>query len=115
MALLKLINWLLTFIRILWLSVEIRAFKEITQTRIGELLQILKHRKKLKIRGKAVFFKRTSRSCFEIEGGPSYECLSVRFREFCEKIKKKAGLIYVFSSFDFQTFPTVLIFFVLAL
>ena len=32
---------------------------------------------------------------------------------FCEKIKKKTGLIYVISSSDFQTFSTVLIFFVL--
>ena len=56
LALLKLINWLLTFIRILRLNAEIRAFEEIAQTRIGGLLQISKHRKKLKIRGKAVFF-----------------------------------------------------------
>ena len=39
-------------------------------------------------------------------------CDSVNKPAFCEKIKEKAGLIYVLSFSDFQTFSTVLIFFV---
>ena len=33
---------------------------------------------------------------------------------FCEKIKKKADLMYVISTSDFQTFSTMLVSFVLA-
>ena len=39
-------------------------------------------------------------------------CDSVNEPVFCEKIKEKAGLIYVLSFSDFQTFSTVLIFLV---
>ena len=76
----------------------------IVDTRVGWLPPISKHRDELEIRGKAEHFS-TNLGVFwmYVSNEPV----------FCEKMKEKAGLIYVISSSDFQTFSTVLILFVL--